>query len=112
MSCLMCGRTTVPPCPVCHPKPAPSPQPEMPEGWVHAQTQGGSFVHARCTLPMWLIEQLLAAQGLRVITAKQNAVLDACITGVREYYDESGGYTNGNSLADDLRNVLRAAGLL
>jgi hypothetical protein len=60
---------------------APSPQPEMPEGW---RAEFSPFLGTVCfkrgnsAIALEEIRALLATRGLHVIDAKQKAVLDAC----------------------------------
>lgn len=106
MSVCKCGTGHPLDCPV-H-KPAPSPQPEMPEGWkldispyysdatrrhysaeqtvtvdadsitVEERTSGYDGYTATVRVPLSVLRALLATQGLHVINAKQQAVLEVC----------------------------------
>ena len=66
-------------CPGWRPGPfVPSPQPEMPEGWVKIATaQSERTIAGDVWMPLVALKVALAAQGLHVIDAKQKAVLDA-----------------------------------
>jgi hypothetical protein len=66
-------------------QPAPSPQPEMPEGWSFSPAHGGLFHGHDMVITMQHIRTLLATQGLAVVSAEQKAVLDAA-EGVTDPY--------------------------
>ena len=54
----------------------------MPEGWHFSPQLGGTFVcntdTNRYALTLRLLTELLASQGLRVVTEAEGKVLDAC----------------------------------
>ncbi len=57
--------------------PSPPAAPEMPEGWA---AQPGQFINLRIGFVISILKmrQLLAAQGLAIVDAKDRAVLEAC----------------------------------
>ena len=94
-------------CAWCKVSPAPSPQPEMPEGdgWVKIATaQAERTIAGDVWMPLVALKAVLATRGLTIAGPAERAVLDACAAMTEEGIDAAAGQSGSvdRALEDEL----------